>query len=221
MGRCGIRAGCGGRGIGSSDGAYERGISSRSPIRTSPLENATDHGGENWRERPRPAQGERQSSPLWHPRIRNGSCHRGGRDGKRHGSIRRGRAQHLETARFGDRSLRVGCPGGNAFNHTRRLERGSRTVPGLFTIEGSSTRPKQPPIVPICDNVVAWLGTTGILAALRRRAIEGGSYRVTVSLTRTVLWLLSLGIFDTGYARATAGSSDEHAYIAPDLLTAG
>src|ERR1700730_3924681 len=94
------------------------------------------------------------------------------------------------------------------------------TVSGLFTIEGSSTRPKQPPIVPICDNVVAWLGTTGILAALRQRAIEGGSYRVVVSLTRTVLWLLSLGIFDKGYARATARSSDEHAYIAPDLFTA-
>src|SRR5438132_10128459 len=94
------------------------------------------------------------------------------------------------------------------------------TVSGLFTIEGSSTRPKQPPIVPICDTVVAWLGTTGILAALRRRAIEGGSYRVVVSLTRTVLWLLSLGIFDKAYAKATAGSSDEHAYIAPDLFTA-
>src|ERR1700730_16998063 len=94
------------------------------------------------------------------------------------------------------------------------------TVSGLFTIEGSSTRPKQPPIVPICDNVVAWLGTTGILAALRQRAIEGGSYRVVVSLTRTVLWLLSLGIFDKAYAKATAGSTDEHTYIAPDLFTA-
>src|SRR6266513_2707896 len=93
-------------------------------------------------------------------------------------------------------------------------------VSGLFTIEGSPTRPKQPPIVPIADNVVGWLGTTGILAALRRRTIEGGSYRVVVSLTRTVLWLLSLGIFDKDYARETAGSSDEHAYIAPDLFTA-
>jgi hypothetical protein len=44
--------------------------------------------------------------------------------------------------------------------------------------------------------------------------------RVTVSLTRTVLWLLSLGIFDKAYAKATAGSSDEHTYIAPDLFTA-
>ena len=91
---------------------------------------------------------------------------------------------------------------------------------GLFTIEGTLTRPKSPPIIPIVDNVVGWLGTVGILAALRRRAVEGGSYRVTVSLTRIVLWLLSLGIFDKAYAQATAGSSDEHADIAPDLFTA-
>lgn len=93
-------------------------------------------------------------------------------------------------------------------------------VSGLFTIESSPTQPKQPPIVPICDNVVGWLGTTGILAALRRRAIEGGSYRVVVSLTRTVLWMLSLGIFEKEYAKATAGSSDKHMLIAPDLFTA-
>ena len=93
-------------------------------------------------------------------------------------------------------------------------------VSGVFTIEGSPTRPKQPVIVPIADNVVGWLGTTGILAALRRRAIEGGSYRVTVSLTRAVLWLLSLGIFDKAYAKATAGSTEEHTYSTPDLFTA-
>ena len=93
-------------------------------------------------------------------------------------------------------------------------------VAGVFALEGSPSQPKQPPILPIADNVVGWLGTTGILAALRRRAIEGGSYRVVVSLTRTVLWLLSLGIFDKEYAKATAGSSDEHMSIAPDLFTA-
>src|SRR5262249_26202284 len=93
-------------------------------------------------------------------------------------------------------------------------------VTGLFTIEGTPTHPTSPPIIPIVDNIVGWLGTVGILAALRRRAVEGGSYRVTVSLTRTVLWLLSLGIFDKEYATATAGSSDEHADVAPDLFTA-
>ena len=41
-----------------------------------------------------------------------------------------------------------------------------------------------------------------------------------VSLTRTVLWLLSLGIFDKAYAKSTAGSTDEHTDIFPDLFTA-
>src|ERR1700730_10388408 len=94
------------------------------------------------------------------------------------------------------------------------------TVAGLFAVEGSPPRPQQPPIVPICDNVVGWFGTAGILAALRRRAIEGGSYRVVVSLTRSVLWMLSLGIFDKAYAQATAGSSAEHSSVPPDLFIA-
>jgi crotonobetainyl-CoA:carnitine CoA-transferase CaiB-like acyl-CoA transferase len=93
------------------------------------------------------------------------------------------------------------------------------TVAGVFAIEGSLSNPKQPPIVPVCDNVVGWLGTVGVLAALRRRAVEGGSYRVVVSLTRTVLWQLSLGIFDKSYAQATAGSTDEHTKVAPDVFT--
>lgn len=93
-------------------------------------------------------------------------------------------------------------------------------VSGVFAIEGTLTKPSSPPIIPICDNAVGWLGTVGILAALRRRAVEGGSYRVTVSLTRSVLWLMSLGIFDKDYARATAGSSEEHANVAPELFTA-
>jgi crotonobetainyl-CoA:carnitine CoA-transferase CaiB-like acyl-CoA transferase len=93
-------------------------------------------------------------------------------------------------------------------------------VSGLFSIEGSPTQPKSPPIIPICDNVVGWLGTVGVLEALRRRSIEGGSYRVVVSLTRTVLWLLSMGLFDKAYARETADSTDEHKYVAPDLFSA-
>jgi len=93
-------------------------------------------------------------------------------------------------------------------------------VAGVFANEGTLSEPSSPPIIPICDNIVGWLGTTGVLEALRRRATEGGSYRVVVSLTRTVLWLLSMGIFDKAYARQTAGSTDEHKSVAPDLFTA-
>jgi crotonobetainyl-CoA:carnitine CoA-transferase CaiB-like acyl-CoA transferase len=94
------------------------------------------------------------------------------------------------------------------------------TVSGVFALEGSLASPKQPPIVPICDNVVGWLGTVGVLAALRRRAVEGGSYKVVVSLTRTVLWQLSLGIFDKAYAQTAAGSAEERTNVAPDVFTA-
>jgi len=95
------------------------------------------------------------------------------------------------------------------------------TVAGVFPLEGTPAEPRLAPIgTPVCDNVVGWLGVTGILAALRRRAVEGGSYRVVVSLTRTALWLLSLGIFDKEYAQATAGTTDEHLYPEPDLFTA-
>jgi len=55
-------------------------------------------------------------------------------------------------------------------------------VSWLFTIEvprlGRSSRQ--------LSRLRECVSTTGILAALRRRAIEGGSYRVVVSLTRTV-----------------------------------
>jgi crotonobetainyl-CoA:carnitine CoA-transferase CaiB-like acyl-CoA transferase len=93
-------------------------------------------------------------------------------------------------------------------------------VSGVFAAEGTLAEPKQPPIVPIVDNLVGWLGSIGVMAALRRRAREGGSYRVRVSLTRTCLWLMSLGLFDKDFAKAKAGSDAEHEMVAPDLFTA-
>src|SRR5258708_8025248 len=87
------------------------------------------------------------------------------------------------------------------------------TVSGLFALEGSLSSPKQPPIVPICDNVVGWLGTVGVLAALRRRTVEGGSYKDVVSLTRTVLWQLALATFDRAYVHTTSRSSGRRANV--------
>jgi crotonobetainyl-CoA:carnitine CoA-transferase CaiB-like acyl-CoA transferase len=118
---------------------------------------------------------------------------------------------HARVVAYGDRG---------PWKYRTGFDETGAAVTGVFSTEGTPTHPRSPPIIPICDNVVGWFGTVGVIAALRRRAVEGGSYRVTVSLTRTVLWLMSLGIFDKAYAQATAGSSDEHAYVAPDLFTA-
>jgi crotonobetainyl-CoA:carnitine CoA-transferase CaiB-like acyl-CoA transferase len=87
---------------------------------------------------------------------------------------------------------------------------------GLDNIEGSDEKPAHPSIYVTCDYVAGWLATCGILSALLRRAKEGGSYRVVVSLSRTTLWLPELGIFDRNYATKTAGSNDEHLYPNPD-----
>lgn len=71
-----------------------------------------------------------------------------------------------------------------------------------------------------CAGWLPWLAQAGVVSALRRRAVEGGSYHVHVSLTRVALWILSLGLFDHGWAHATAGSTEAHRYLDPETLTA-
>jgi len=93
-------------------------------------------------------------------------------------------------------------------------------VTGMMTFEGTQDDPQIPTIFVVNDYIVSWLAATGVMAALARRATEGGSYRVHVSLSRASLWLLSLGIFDKKYAYKTAGSSKEHENSAPDLFMA-
>ncbi|MGW3115017.1 CoA transferase [Streptomyces sp. NPDC001091] len=93
-------------------------------------------------------------------------------------------------------------------------------VTGMMTLEGSAEQPELPYIKVVNDYLVPWLATAGIVAALRRRAREGGSYRVHVSLTRVALWILSLGIFDKAYAHEIAGTGDLHAYLDPHTFTA-
>ncbi|MBP0594156.1 CoA transferase [Paraburkholderia sp. LEh10] len=93
-------------------------------------------------------------------------------------------------------------------------------VTGITTLEGTPDAPQLPPVMVVNDNMVAWLATTGALAALMRRAEEGGSYRVHVSLSRASLWLYSLGLFDKTFAHETAGSSSMHENAKPDLFTA-
>ena len=91
---------------------------------------------------------------------------------------------------------------------------------GLDCLEGTDEKAEHPPIKVVNDYVAGWLATIGVLQALKRRAVEGGSYRVVVSLCRVTLWLMSMGIFDKAYAQATAGSKDEHLYVAPDQFSA-
>ncbi|MEV4093596.1 CoA transferase [Streptosporangium saharense] len=65
-------------------------------------------------------------------------------------------------------------------------------VCGIAHEGGDGTRPRPLPAQAL-DHATGYLAAFGALAALTRRAREGGSWRVEVSLARTALWLDSLG----------------------------
>ena len=68
----------------------------------------------------------------------------------------------------------------------------AQTVCGIAVEQG---RPDRPRLLPAAatDYTTGYLGAFGALIALARRAREGGSYHVRVSLTRSGMWLRSLG----------------------------
>lgn len=79
-------------------------------------------------------------------------------------------------------------------------KRGGFDMEGLstsgFTVEeGAGGPPRFPPTLVMNDYIAGYLGACGVIAALRRRAKEGGSYHVRVSLTRAAMWYASLGRF--------------------------
>jgi crotonobetainyl-CoA:carnitine CoA-transferase CaiB-like acyl-CoA transferase len=64
---------------------------------------------------------------------------------------------------------------------------------GLAIAEDSAAHPRLSPVVTLNDYLTAYLVAAGVTAALIRRATEGGSYHVRASLTRTSMWIQSLG----------------------------
>jgi crotonobetainyl-CoA:carnitine CoA-transferase CaiB-like acyl-CoA transferase len=79
-------------------------------------------------------------------------------------------------------------------------------VSGLMTIEGCESDPRLPVTGLINDYITGYLGAAGAIAALVKRANEGGSWHVTVSLTRTPMWYQTLGLVDPAHA----GRDDTH-----------
>jgi crotonobetainyl-CoA:carnitine CoA-transferase CaiB-like acyl-CoA transferase len=87
---------------------------------------------------------------------------------------------------------------------------------GLLTIEGSAAEPRFPVTFLINDYITGYLGAVGAVAALVKRSTEGGSWHVTVSLTRTAMWCGSLGFVDP----TLADGDEEHSLREPDSYDA-
>jgi hypothetical protein len=93
-----------------------------------------------------------------------------------------------------------------ALGQSDRLRPDRGRASGVVALEGSVENPKLPEIFVVNDYITSWTASVGAIAALKRRAAEGGSYRVRISLARLSLWLLQMGVFDKSYAYATAGT---------------
>ncbi|OBK44361.1 CoA transferase [Mycobacterium sp. 1081908.1] len=82
---------------------------------------------------------------------------------------------------------------------------------GLMSIEGGGDHPKLPPTGMINDFITGYMGALGAAAGLIKQATEGGSWHVTVNLTRTAMWYQTLGLVDP----KKAGSDDERTIREP------
>lgn len=76
------------------------------------------------------------------------------------------------------------------------FDHNAQSATGISWTEGGADSPRLPDTTLVADYITAYLGTLGTLAALMRRAKEGGSYEVQVSLARTCMWIQDIGLLD-------------------------
>jgi crotonobetainyl-CoA:carnitine CoA-transferase CaiB-like acyl-CoA transferase len=89
------------------------------------------------------------------------------------------------------------------------------TVTGFTLIQGGGERPRFPPTLVMNDYIAGYMGAAGVIAALRRRAREGGSYHVRVHLARCSTWFQSLGqLTDADFEHP----GPENRLIAPEVI---
>ncbi|MCP9850915.1 CoA transferase [Cyanobium sp. Morenito 9A2] len=76
-------------------------------------------------------------------------------------------------------------------------------VSGYVDVEGAVDAPMMPVQAIFADYLAGYVGAAAVASALLRRADEGGSYQVRVSLTRMAMWAQEVGLLD---AAALEGS---------------
>ncbi|MBV7482287.1 CoA transferase [Bordetella sp. BOR01] len=96
--------------------------------------------------------------------------------------------------------LSVSCFGpGGPWADRAGWEQVAQAVTGVCHRNGQLTSNGRPKLVfaPLCDYTTGYLGALGVMLALARRAREGGSYRVDVSLCQSAMFAQRQGLVDT------------------------
>lgn len=91
---------------------------------------------------------------------------------------------------------------------------------GVYTAEGSTEQPRLPGGVNVVvDFLCGMIVVAGVQAALIRRAKEGGSYRVTVTLAQATTFEMSLGLNSKAQLLIIDELGPEHQIQRPNLVT--
>ena len=104
--------------------------------------------------------------------------------------------EELSEIRPGIIYLSINCYGFDGeFSNRGGWEQVAQIMTGLTTIEDKSTKMNSPRLLPAAANdyITGYLGAYGALLALARRAKEGGSYHVRVSLCQTAMMIYRNG----------------------------
>lgn len=76
------------------------------------------------------------------------------------------------------------------------FDQNGQIASGFAMTEGQGGPPKLSPVYFLGDTVTGYFAAAGMMAALHRRAVEGGSYQVKLSLARSAMWVQELGLLD-------------------------
>jgi crotonobetainyl-CoA:carnitine CoA-transferase CaiB-like acyl-CoA transferase len=107
--------------------------------------------------------------------------------------------EELARLRPGIIQVSVSCYGsGGPFADRAGWEQVAQAVTGICETHGAAIGAGQPKLVfaPVCDYTTGYLATYGALLALARRAREGGSWQVHVSLCQSAMLLQRQGLLD-------------------------
>lgn len=134
--------------------------------------------------------------------------------------------QDLARLRPGIVTVSISCFGaGGPFSDRGGWEQVAQSVTGLAHTHGQAIGAGQPKLAPapMCDYVTGYLAAYGAMLALARRATEGGSYEVSVSLCQSAMFYQRQGSVDD-FAAAPGDLTEEHLhrlYVREDATAYG
>lgn len=121
----------------------------------------------------------------------------------------------LKPAQLAAKHDGIVCLTVNAYGHTGPwkdrpgFDHNVQVATGIARTEGGDSEPKLSPVFYLNDFLTGYLAAAGVMSALLRRAIEGGSYHVKVSLARSAMWVQDLGLLSPSDF-ANAPEKDEY-----------